>query len=425
MTIHQRGSGVSATWSACSGVSIYYQGEVLPASAAALCRTAGVRAVAVRLSIMSGSLTGNPRSVFEVCEAPILREMREGYSDGKQRPDEGTLRGMCWRMRDKGTCARRSCPFEHELRGSSEEEGRPGDRGSPVGALVQGQKGIRKKNVTYGVSMDLTPPSMALQEDLGGVGSVEWCTTGSSEGPVFGPIWERAAGNRDMIAALPPTSQGGSRHRVTSLDQIPGAQWTDVDKPTPGYNFRAEVAVGSTRLIALLDTGASTNAIPEELVIALINRAYEDGMDPHARDWPFSLERWKGAESVTGVAKGQDLSIVGAIVLPIIFTSLDKRRVLQQMRFKIFGRGCSGWMGLIIGGPSLEPIPLGLGLRTSSHGHHLESLGITLRRCEDREVMQRVDCVFALRRDNVYGTEIGSNCVEANLWSEESDEEEG
>jgi len=227
-----------------------------------------------------------------------------------------------------------------------------------------------------------------------------------------------------MIAALPPAPPGGTQRRVTCLAQLHPDDWEEVEKPVAGYNFRAEVRVGSTKLITLLDTGASTNAIPEELVVALINQAYEDRNTPGFKEWPVKLERWKGPESVTGVARGQDLTIVGAVVLPVVFTGVDNRSMMQKLRFKIFGKGCSGWMGLIIGGPSLEPLPLGLGLRTTSHGHHLESIGITLRRCEEREVSQRIDCYYAVQDQGGSGSAFGGTYMEADLWTEDSEEEE-
>ncbi len=136
-------------------------------------------------------------------------------------------------------------------------------------------------------------------------------------------------------------------------------------------------------------------------MVALINHFLAAGKSPQAPDWPVDLERWRGTESVTGVARGQDLEIVGAAILPIIFKGLDGRTATQHMRFKIFGKGCCGWMGLIMGGPSLEDAPLGLGLRTHSGGHHIAALGLTVRRCEEAEVSERLDMVYSLSPSQV------------------------
>ena len=120
-----------------------------------------------------------------------------------------------------------------------------------------------------------------------------------------------------MIAALPPTLPGRGGGRISELRQLHESAWEEVEKPVAGYNYRAEVFVRGTSIIALLDTGASTNAIPEELVVALINGAIGDGLTPQNENWPVRLERWKGSETVTGVARGQDLTIVGAAVMPV------------------------------------------------------------------------------------------------------------
>jgi len=44
---------------------------------------------------------------------------------------------------------------------------------------------------------------------------------------------------------------------------------------------------------------------------------------------------------VTGVAKGQNLEIIGAAIIPITFASMDQRSKVQRLRFKVFGEGCS------------------------------------------------------------------------------------
>ena len=156
--------------------------------------------------------------------------------------------------------------------------------------------------------------------------------------------------------------------------------------------------------------------------VALINGAIGDGLTPQNENWPVRLERWKGTETVTGVARGQDLTIVGAAVMPILFRGQDGREKTQKMRFKIFGKGCSGWMGVIIGGPSLEPIPLGLGLKTTPGGHHFESLGLSVRRHEEPDVSDRLDFFYAMREQGGREElEVSKEHLSANLWAEETD----
>jgi len=52
-------------------------------------------------------------------------------------------------------------------------------------------------------------------------------------------------------------------------------------------------------------------------------------------------------------------------------------------------------MGVIIGGPSLKPPPLGLGLRTIHHANCLHALGLNIVRGEASEVNERTGaCLF-------------------------------
>ena len=160
------------------------------------------------------------------------------------------------------------------------------------------------------------------------------------------------------------------------------------------------MAVNGTPYTSLLDTGASTNAVPEELVLNIINAAFEKGMNPGSKDWPVALECWSGGERVTGVAKGHDLEIIGAALIPITFTGVVGRAKTKRLRFKVFGKGCSSWMGFIIGGPTLEPEPLGLGLRSGPNGHYLEALGLLCARGEAREVADRMEACFLMDQAN-------------------------
>ena len=141
----------------------------------------------------------------------------------------------------------------------------------------------------------------------------------------------------------------GKKPRVCQLRDLPAIAWEQVPPPSPGYNYRVDVAVQGAPYISLLDTGASTNAVPEELVLNIINAAFEKGMNPGSKDWPVALECWSGGGKATGVAKGHDLEIIGAALIPITFTGIDGRTKTKRLRFKVFGKGCSSWMGFIIG----------------------------------------------------------------------------
>jgi len=184
---------------------------------------------------------------------------------------------------------------------------------------------------------------------------------------------------------------------VSELRLLPADAKTTVARPPAGYNYRADVIVGGMAVTTLLDTGATTNAVAEEVVLAIIDHALGRGFVPGDPQWPVRLEKWGKPDLVKGVARGRALEIIGAAVLQVTFRGIDKREVVQGVRFKIFAKGSCGWLGLVIGGPSLEPAPLGLGLRSYGGGHFLQTLGITLLRAEEGEVAERVNAYYALQ----------------------------
>ena len=167
-----------------------------------------------------------------------------------------------------------------------------------------------------------------------------------------------------------------------------------------GYNFQTDVEVGGLVVPVMLDTGATTNAVAEELVIEVLNHALTVGLTPGDPKWPVRLERWAHPELVTGVAKGRGVQVIGAVVFPVVFKGDTQKEVVHLMRFKIFAKGGSSWNGLVVGGPSLELPPLGLGLRSHPGGHCLEALGLTLVRREAREVSRRLDEHFAVLKQD-------------------------
>ena len=123
-------------------------------------------------------------------------------------------------------------------------------------------------------------------------------------------------------------------------------------------------------MMALLDTGSTTNAVGEEVIVIVVNGARSSGLTPEDEAWPVKFERWDDIGGAGGITVGRPLRIIGAVLLPVMFWGRRDRMVTQIMRFKIFAKGTCGWPGLVIGGPSLEQQPLGLGLMACSGGHY-------------------------------------------------------
>ena len=165
------------------------------------------------------------------------------------------------------------------------------------------------------------------------------------DGPVYGPLVLGPA-LPPVIAQLAPIKES-----LKTLDDLPGAEWEVIPPPNEGYNYRTEVYVLGMAVGCLLDTGAATSCISEELLVMILNRALELGVQPDSEEWPLrQLCRWEsGDQTATGVAAGAQLSFRGVAVLALVLRGVDGREVRQNFRFKILRRGCAGWLGLIIG----------------------------------------------------------------------------
>ena len=116
-------------------------------------------------------------------------------------------------------------------------------------------------------------------------------TTAGRSRDFFQAVWE--AGMRVVVPTIIITRMQGPIDRtreIRSLQDLPPELWKEVDKPKCGYNFRTEVGVGATRLIALFDSGASTNGVSEEVVIGVVNEALSKGLTPEDEAWPVKFE---------------------------------------------------------------------------------------------------------------------------------------
>ena len=82
-----------------------------------------------------------------------------------------------------------------------------------------------------------------------------------------------------------------THHRGMSLEDLPQERWKEVKAPAKGYNYRTTVEVIGIPTQVLLDTGASANAVSEELVLHLLKVSEEQGIDPLSPECPVQLER--------------------------------------------------------------------------------------------------------------------------------------
>jgi hypothetical protein len=100
-------------------------------------------------------------------------------------------------------------------------------------------------------------------------------------------------------------------------------------------------------------------------------------------------------ETVTGIARGAIVELIGAAVLRVKMLKLaETTGPTILVRCKVFAKGTSDWHGLILGASALEPAPQGLGHRVTQRAHAFEALGILMPRTEDREGKDRKDDIY-------------------------------
>ena len=109
------------------------------------------------------------------------------------------------------------------------------------------------------------------------------------------------------------------------------------------------------------------------------------GIGPRDARYPVvQLEKWPIPECVTGISKGNDVPIIGAAVLRVQLPEVGKRAGPEiVVRAKIFKKGTSDWLGLILGARALDCVERGgLGFRPTAGAHLFERLGIAVDRTE-------------------------------------------
>ena len=62
------------------------------------------------------------------------------------------------------------------------------------------------------------------------------------------------------------------------MDDLP---WDTIDEPPGGYQYRTVVECARRPVEVLIDMGAAFSFVPEEVALAVINQAAEDGRLNH------------------------------------------------------------------------------------------------------------------------------------------------
>ena len=181
----------------------------------------------------------------------------------------------------------------------------------------------------------------------------------------------------------------------------------------------------------MMDYGAATNTITEEIVVQKINEARRMGIKPGDVRHPIArLEAWRTKESVSGVLSARPLEMLGAAVLRVDLPEpgqTEKTRMVE-VRAKIFPEGKSDFDGMIWGGRTLDTARRGgMGLQVNDNSFTLQRWGTVLPRVERKAAHPRQGKVFGPIATSVSvlsqarASKVDSDC-ESSVASEEEQE---
>ena len=368
---------------------------------------------------------------------------------------------LCFHFRDHGNCPKGdACPWSHdkELRrkalaarkeasggkgaeqtyatkggkggskGKGSEKGSGGGKGGPKGGKGKSNKApgtvcpFFQKNgaCRKGADCDMVHSLPASSSQQGGPPENWRAPSGAAMSNPFaafsveiGSATVKSAANDRVLSLAKPA---GDRPRFSSLDDIPKDWFHLVENEAGGYQYKSVVKVLDRKVEVMLDGCAGSNHITEELVTGMLNRAADLGISPEDRRFPvLRFEKWTYPEFVHGIAAGSPVPLKGAVVLRVTLLEGEDPESARDgpevfVRCKVASRGTSDWHGLILGGRALDhPSRMGLGFRPGPNGHVLDTLGITMPRCEDLSRMRR-DRAYAF--SSVISSLDDSSCCE-------------
>ena len=133
-----------------------------------------------------------------------------------------------------------------------------------------------------------------------------------------------------------------------------------VDNDRGGYQYKTVTKILGKKVETLLDGGAGSNHVTEELVVSILNHAASMGIKPNSPEFPVvKFEQWVYPEYVHGIASGSPVPLKGAVVLKVRLQEGPDENSCKDgheiyVRCKIAAKGTSDWHGLILGGRALD-----------------------------------------------------------------------
>ena len=110
------------------------------------------------------------------------------------------------------------------------------------------------------------------------------------------------------------------------------------------------------------------------------------------------LERWTKTEYVRGVAAGQRVALLGAVIMNVMMPRLgEKTGPIIKVKFKIMKSGSTDWVPAILGGRALDCTERhGLGFVPGPSSHYFAGLDIQMERAERLPPKRRTHDAYAV-----------------------------
>ena len=192
----------------------------------------------------------------------------------------------------------------------------------------------------------------------------------------------------DRLSVL--SSVLGIEMESRSLDDLPVDQFDHSRKPRhAGYHAWTRLVFSRLAVPMLLDSGATTNAMWEEVVMAIIAetlRAFTSGeLNQKSERYPIvKIYKYADKTPLSGVMAKASAATQYAVVLRTQFVpDGEVEGPYRDIYYKILPAGSTNMsVGGILGMPVLDVQPYGLGWRVCPTVHVFDALGVSLARGE-------------------------------------------
>ena len=151
-------------------------------------------------------------------------------------------------------------------------------------------------------------------------------------------------------------SKGKKPSKLNRLSELPTKMWEFSPHDGSGIQFHSRFRLGMAKVNMMLDSGCGVNPTTEEEVLHLINLHSQAGISMSNPKHPVRrLEKWTHTQTLSGIAAGEPIKLIGAVVLRVTFLEVGRNeRHTVNIRFKITPKGSTGWVKWIIGARALD-----------------------------------------------------------------------